>query len=326
MAAPFVTPTSATIAGISLERYRRATAQEVGEFGVLTATETADIAITPDARRLVTASTLQSDGLTADRYDGFWLYVCDGDQAGEVRRVLEGEFDAGDGSWLVDRPFSAPLEDGTTIELMNSLPAVRYGTVDGFREAINLAIEQLPLPDKVSVTIVDGQERYGLTGYPWPIKGVGDVYEPRADADDPYDRTMQGAVLERDGEAVTLALTGGFSTGTAPTFDIALIRPANTWIRSSGTWADSLVGLQDDADEAVYDVRTVVLKAVPIVLARMANLRPRGSAERAELLAEAERAGVTGALARWYGSLRGDGRQRVGATGGRHATWWWTRR
>lgn len=316
-------PVGSSTTGITLAQYRRSLADEVGRLAILMTTSTPSIATTPDALRQILASEMQADGQLPDSLDGCWVYVVDGAQAGAVRRILSGTYDSGDASILVDRPFAAALASGTEIEITDTLPAKRYGLTIGFREVINTALETLPVPDRVDIDIVANQLRYSLAGYAWPIKGLGGVYEPRASSDDPLIPTYQSVGLSFDADEPQLVLGSGFSTGTADEFTVELLRPATTWIRVGGSWIDSTTGLVNESDAALYDVKTVVVKAIPTAKERIARLYPLGSAERSELLGEAENDHTRGALARWYGRFGAGARvQRVGATGGRRGSWW----
>lgn len=310
MAAPLIVPSATAASGIRLSRYRRGLAPELGEHGVLTVSGTPSVSDTPDADRQVLCSGLVADGKLGTRYDGFWLYVCDGDEAGTVRQVLEGQYEGGFGSLLLDAQFTDPLASGTTIELCKTLPAVNHGTIPGLLDVINLALEELPVLDQITV-VSDGTQRISLVNYPWPIKRLAEVYEPTTDADERLCPTSKTWKLVNDADTPYVQLSCAFTVNDVITLDIH--RPANTWIRSSGVWGDSQTGLSSDADEALYDVATVVRQAMPHALRRMARLFPQTAPERKDLLGQAEDHEAKSVLTRFFGQFRGTGAQSAGA-------------
>lgn len=324
MPAPYILPavgdsgSSGSVAGYTLELYRRRLLRKIGRFALLTTTSTPLTTVTPDWLRQVLCAGIADDGKPMSRFNGFWLYVCDGAQAGEVRRVLDGQYHGGLGSLLLDRPFSAALASGTTIELSDTLPAVQHGEIDGAREVINEALETLPVIDVVSVSAVTNQREYSLV-YPWPVKVAPHVYAPLGASDVLAETSLRmlspGTVgFRQDADQSYVVLPHAYNTGQ--TFYLGLLRPADTWISVSGSWASSSVGLVNDSDRALYAPGSVVRAAAPLALGRLANLFPRGSNERAALLGEADTAMVKASISRFYNRFRGDGRQRVGAVGG----------
>lgn len=315
MPAPIIGPDAASsaVTGFSQTQYRRRLAEELGMLAVLTVSSTPSTGTTPDADRQVLCTGLQADGRPEGDLDGRWLYVVDGVQAGECRQVLAGAYDGPFGSFLVDRPFSAPLASGTEIELTDSIPARRYGLVTGARDVLNVALEELPVVDRIGVSAVTDQQRYTLTGYPWAIRRVVAVYEPRSDSDDDF-IPLRGWKLEQNASEPQLVLPATYQTGQTITVEVE--RPASTWISVDGTWASSTVGLVNEADKALYDVTTVVRQAVPIAKRRMAAMYPRGSKERNELLGEAQADAWAAALGKHFGRFRqGGGAVTVGARG-----------
>lgn len=317
MSAPYILPDApaTAVTGSTLTQYRRRLADELGMLAILTVSSTPSTGTTPDADRQVLAVGLQADGRPEDDLDGRWLYVVDGVQAGEVRQVLSGTYDGPFGSFLVDRPFSSPLASGTEIEITDTLPAARYGMVTGMLEVLNVALEELPVRDRVSLSAVTDQLRYTVTGLPFAVRKITNVYEPRLDADDPLVPLPAGWAYEQDASTPQLVLETAYATGKTLTLEIE--RPASTWISVAGTWASSSVGLANESDQALYDVITVVQQALPIAKRRMASLYPRGSKEREALRDEAQQDAWARTLSRFYGGFRqGSGAVTVGARGG----------
>lgn len=298
--------------GATLATYVDRLAETLGYYATGTITTQA---ASVDAERTLISDDLQSDQQPPEHADGLYVWIRNGAEALSPRKVVDGALDGSLGSLLVDRPYAAPLAVGTAF-CVAVLPGAKYQGAEGLVHILNLALEQLPVIDVVQMTAVANQTEYSLTGYSWPIKRVNRVFYPRTSTTGERRREVSrgywGFTNDADAPALSFASLP-FSAGD--TFEIELLRPANTWIKSGGTWGDS-TGLAAEADEALYDPKTVVAQARPIALQRMALLHPRGSKERMQLEDEAEAAQTTAALARWFGGFRGSGVQSVGASGG----------
>jgi hypothetical protein len=306
MPAPLVIPSSDTASGIALTRYR----EELGPLlGLFAATTVTSAAASLEATRTVLSSALASDAAKPDHWDGHFVYVRDGAQAGSQRRVIDGSFQGPQGALLVDYPFDAALAIGTTFEV-SVLPAGDWQGIKGLNDAINRALDTLPVVSRVAITS-DGLARVSLANYAWPIKGVRGVYDDISATDDTLIPTSQRWSFENDAEGPYVQLTTAYSSGTV--FYLELLRSARTRIRQNGAWGDSSTGLENEDDEALYDARTVALAALPIATARLARMAPRGSKQRAELQDEADRQQTDGNLTRFYQSFKGSGAQRAGA-------------
>ena len=309
MSYPLITPSvssSSTVTGVSLARYRNRLSKTLGYFATGTVTtRTSSL----EAEKFVIAATLKSDQVPPEHFDELFLYVTSGDQAGQQRRLVDGAFDGPNGALRVDAAFTAALAADTTFEIA-VVPAVRCLGIGGTNEAINWSLETLPIVDVVPV-VSDGTRRVTVSQYTWPVKGVQGVYRPISVSDERLCLTSQRATFVNDAESPYVQLDCAVTSGT--TFYLGLLRPASTRIQQNDVWGDSTSGLVNDSDAALYDEATVVTQARPEALRRMAMTHPRGSAQRNDILAEAEDAMRRAALSKWYGRFRESTALRVGA-------------
>lgn len=297
---------SSAALGTTQRAIRHILARECGYFGLgSVTTEASGI----EAERYAISSGYRSDWAKRDRFDGLYLFINGGDDVGVQRKLVNGDFDGPLGAFKVDYPYAGILQQGTSFEI-SVLPAEDYLGVGGLNTAIDLALDTLGVLDHVLLTS-DGTRRLSLAGYQWPIRGVQNVYNTLSATDDSLRSIGTRASFVNDAEGPYLQLMGAFADGVTVTAE--LIRPASSWIRQSGGWGPSTTGLTNDSDATVYDATTVVRMAKPIALEYLAQLQPRGSAERNEIMGEARDERATAALVRWHSSFRGTGVQRVGA-------------
>lgn len=304
--------------GDSLATIRGRLAETLGHHGVGTVTTLA-AGLEADKRLISTA--YQSDQLPPESLDGLFVHIRDGAEARSSRRIVNGSFDGPLGALVVDRPYAAPLAEATVFEV-SVLPGEKYQGIEGLRPIINLALEELPVIDLVSITITStggvADTQYSLASYAWPIKAVGRVFYPRTSTTSERRREIprgQWELVLNAHEPILSFTSLPASVGQA--VEVELHRPADTWIKTGGTWGSSTTGLVLDADQCLYDAATVVRQARPIALQRLALVHERGSKARERLEEEAAEARVTAALSRLYGRYRGNGAQRIGAIGGR---------
>jgi hypothetical protein len=228
---------------------------------------------------------------------------------------MNGAFDGPLGAFPVDYPYDDPIGVGTFIEV-GVLPAEKYLGVEGANHILNLSLEQLGLIDYVPLTVVADQSQYSFVGYPWPVKGIADVVYPRTSTTNEARQAISRSSWSfvNDGASPVISF-GSVPASAGDVLDVGLLRPASTIIKTSGAWGDSTTGLVYEDDECLYDAKTVIAQARPIALERLAQMYQPGTKERASYEVQAEMASVGGAIARFYGSFRGNGRQRVGASG-----------
>lgn len=318
MPIPLIAPDSSAAAGVSLTTYTHRLARTLGYFASGTVTT---LAASLEAERYVISSSMRSDMLPPEHWDGLFLSVLSGDQAGEARRLINGGYEGTNGVLTVDYPFDAALEVGDTF-MVAVLPMAPYQGMTGLREIVNEALELLPVIDFVSLTVTaddDGvkETQYSLAGYPWPVRSVRAVYYPRTSTTTERRREMPKCwAFEQNAESPVLAFRS-LPADVGQAVEIQVVRPAHTRICQAGIWGDSLTGLVDPDDGALYDPLTVLKQARPIALRRMALLYPPDSKERMKLESQADGEEFAAAVSRFFGGFRANGAQKVRGTGGR---------
>lgn len=250
---PIIGPSvaAAAVTGFSLTQYRRRLAEELGMLAVLTVSSTASTSVTPDAARQLLVTALAADQVPENNFDGYYVYVNDGTQAGETRRVLEGSFDGPIGSLLLDRPFSAPLASGSEVELTSPLGGGRYLAIKGLNECVNEALARIWTVGRLSVT-GNGTYEYSLSAYPWitdsdQIRAVDDgLY---FGSNRPVDRSPLPYRVVQNGASRTLVTTYKYSS--ADTFYVEVFVRGDRLVSDGSTWAyQTTPGLQTDAYQA----------------------------------------------------------------------------
>lgn len=292
---PIIGPaTASTATGVTREAYRRRLADELGSLAVLTVSSTASTSVTPDAARQVLVTALTVDQVPESNFDGYYVYVNDGTQAGETRRVLEGSFDGPIGSLLLDRPFSAALASGSEIELSSPLGGGRYLAVKGLNECVNEALARIWTVGRISVT-GNGTYEYSLAAYPWitdsdQIRALDDSIYYQTNR--PADRSMLPFRVVQNGATRTLVTQYKYTS--ADTFYMEVFVRGDRLVSDGSTWAyQTAPGLQNDAYQAA--VPEDVCVAFAMVKALQAHRRvlladPRTDKQtRRELLIENER-------------------------------------
>ena len=125
---PIIGPASSSSAtGATRATLRRRLAEELGMYGSYTVSSTPSASVTPDAARQVLVTALGADQVPESYFDGSYLYVADGTQAGETRKILEGSYDGPIGSLLLDRPVVGLLIDRVPFEELSQ--AFDFGVV-----------------------------------------------------------------------------------------------------------------------------------------------------------------------------------------------------
>lgn len=260
MPVPIVFPSASVGAGVTRRVIRRDIADQIGEYALCTVSAQASPAAAVEPERWVFLTELESDGLDFARLDGFWLYVATGDQAGQVRRVLEGQYHGDVGALQVDRPFADVLADGTEVELTDSLPGGRIGTTKGINECINEGLARVLVEARLALT-GNGTRSINLADYSGFLKagdqinGLYDTLWFGSSSDEPYELSGHGARVQTDGG--TLTLITDYTYGTDTSFQAAVIRPGHTLVYSGGAWGNSTVGLQADDHAAAVPLHWI---------------------------------------------------------------------
>lgn len=262
----------------SLAHLRRLLSERLGGFDLITTTTLQD-----------NNGKVQSDDIIGlddtSAFDGIWVLPTLGDQAGEQRRASSGTYDADEGSFLVSRNFSGALAAGTLVELHSALPAARSFRIPGLREVLNQALSHMWTRQRLDFPSSD-TEFFDLTDYQW-LKSKGQVtrvFRPSDTNGDyrPYEVTPAYSFQY---DADDPFIQGPMVTETGWKFEVN--RPANTWIKHGGSWADSTAGLQDDDDECALPPQAVIPVALYFAWEAMSRVPWEDSRRKAEYEARA---------------------------------------
>jgi hypothetical protein len=270
---------STTSSGVAQTDYRRALATRVHRFTVETVSQTPS---GPDAARMVACDGFRGPDDGSNPYAGGFLYVVTGGRAGEQRRVRREGYWPEDGILTLDRPFSAPLAATDEVEWHEILPPIRTGSGGrrDFRTIINRALATLRMPQRITVPGANATYRFNLSTYPWLSaeaqlgQVLGQQYLATAD---PWPLPGGGA-LRFDADATYLITGAPVATGTD--FSIDLFRPRASWVRSAGTWANSVTGLVSEADAATAAVHEVELVGLYWCYDALLSATPHDDRER----------------------------------------------
>lgn len=269
-----------------------------------------------DAARRIVSSDLASVNLAgtaseapSSAYQNEWAYV---PSTAEQRRmvkngysgynaassVLTGQNASADayivGRLTLDRALATALAGNTTVETYSRFPAQSNEDMPGLHWAIGEALSVMHWPFKVAITATDSTRRYDMTSLASWFKRPEQLI--RVFGPDPNNGdgppTMSGRPwIEPDGEKLYLHVPEQLNAGQI--FYAQVRRPAKTWIKVAGTWANSTVGLVNETDEALPDVDRVTAVAYWHLCLRMSRKGPKP--QQAEWAAEEKQAAADAA-------------------------------
>lgn len=222
-----------------------------GRFVVNTTTTAASDLVSFTCSALVSAN---ATGGNLFQHSWGYLNATTGANLAAQRAILSpGGYDADNGSFTVARSYTTTVTSGIGFEVSTKLPAVtdELGTL-GIREIINDVMLSMPPLDLLPVSGATSQSAYDVTTtYPWLTdkSQILGIYFQASGDDYPRETGYSWDWLY-DADAPRLLLPGEpFNTGE--TFYLKAYRPAQTWIKTGGTWAADTDGLQNDTDEAL---------------------------------------------------------------------------
>ena len=235
-------------------------AGQIGRFQTFTVSSTAT---SGEGSRLVLVDELADDDVEDDEFRDGWLYVMDGEQAGAQRRILQSEGYVGPiGGLLLSRPFSSPLQPGTTVAVTSPLPVVSSRGVKGLVTLDEESLKRLRVDARIMFT-GDGSHRVNLGAYPW-INGTqwtDGIYDYRGEtADRPSRRSAAEYDITVDGATSTLELARAY--GPSDQFSLKVFAPADLLLFDGTAWGYSTSGLADDTCQAAAPVRQVTTVAM----------------------------------------------------------------
>jgi hypothetical protein len=232
----------------------------------------------------ITVPSLVSGDANASptRYGGRWAYLASGLGAGQTRRVRANSFVAASGMLSVDPPWTTVPSGGDRVELYGFFPPTpQVGEDTSYLGLLNAALRRLVAPDRVGIAITTSQE-YSLTTLPWLDRDerLVAIWEPGVlPSSLPIPADWRRPRLRLDAESPVLELAVPFASATGA-LRLDVLRPADTWIKTAGVWAESTTGLVNETDEAlpsVEDVEAEALAEAYFSLMSRSPARPNGA-------------------------------------------------
>lgn len=242
----------------TLTVYRRKLAQELGLFGIFTATG-------GSTTTLVCGNAFGSTELPTDALAYAWILVPSiTASAARQRRVKKAGLDGTTATITVDGSFASAVANGTIFEVHCRLPGVRdaeatesISTMLGVHECINLALRHLLVVDDAqTISLVTAQRDYSLSSLTYLDRPERLLDVRQLDATGAsYVSTWRTWEFRESAAGSVLHFPSPFRFASGSySAKLVTLRPADTLI--SG--ASSSVGLIDEGDTAVPDVNSVV--------------------------------------------------------------------
>lgn len=256
--------------GTSLLTYRRDFQAQLGRFVVNTTSTAASDLVS------FTCASLVSSNASSSTFQGAWAYLnasTGANLAGQRQIATTSGYDADNGAFTVARAFSTSVASGVGFEISTRLPAITddLGMI-GAREIINDVLLTIPPIDLLPVTGVTNQSAYDVTTtYPWLLDkwSILGIYFQDTGDDYPKPTGMAWDWLYDADSPKLLLPSEPFTTGQ--TFYLKAHRPAQTWVKTSGTWAADTDGLNNDSDEALPLRQVVRAMALSVAYRMLGN-------------------------------------------------------
>lgn len=246
----------------SLMNCRRMLGRKLGSLQVITTSADGNT----DGSTLVCRAL--ANQIDPNRYRSWWLMPTDGVSAGEIRSLGEGAVNVSSGQVALTPPMLSQIVSGTQVELHRLLPPdEEVGPVLGLRQALNLALAELWVLDRLAVV------GSGTTNI--DISALGDwldadatyaLYGPTSANTTP---TPFGPYAVRSDASVTSMDVVGLASGAST--NLELTRPGDTYIRVGGVWQDQQQGLVNDADECLFQPQFLTEIALAYCYDALAN-------------------------------------------------------
>lgn len=225
-------------------------------------------------------------GVTSNMYEGRWIYHRQGGRQRKVQAYVPGT-----GALTITPAWTAPTP-GDTVEFTGLFPCIPAPAAEtDYRTLLNRALGRMAMNVEVEVAIVAFQDTYPMTAFPSldrPERLRG-VREPSPfPGRQPVDSMWRGWEAVPDPPTMSLRAKSVFGVSTG-NIEVEWTRPASTWIKVAGTWAESAVGLVNESDEAQPAIEEILpfalVEALNVLIARTPG---RPNAEWARMLKDAE--------------------------------------
>ncbi len=219
--------------------------------------------VSASAANTVTITNLASSytGTSSSQMNGAWLYHLASNGATQQRYVTTGGWSPTTGVLTLELGWTSLPAVNDQIKVTHLFPCIESVAVaTSYRTLINLGLGKLLVPDRVSVSLTDAETASLATWAAWLDRPerLRRVLEPPVSGTRPVSAGWRNPELVLDGQTPSLEIDAPF-TGT---LTLEVLRPANTWIAVSSSWAESTVGLTNDSDQAAVSVEDAVTVAL----------------------------------------------------------------
>jgi hypothetical protein len=261
---------------------RRMLGRRLGSLQVATTTSDGE----PGGTTVI--STGLSTVLDSNRYRGWWAMPTDGVSNGQIRVVGETALNPLDGTMLFSPSFTSQIVAGTEVEFSKLLPHDELGGLLGLHQALNLALAECWVMDRLALVGVANQATYD-------ISALGDWLDPESISEF-YGPVLSSSIrvapwggfaARQDGGVINLDVPPGLSGGAAMALE--LTRPADTVIKINGVWTDQQQGFQNDTDECLLQPAFLVEVALAHCWESLAQTTTGAAAARYAVKAEDQR-------------------------------------
>lgn len=291
MSGPIIVPVGVAASGTgpTFRDYYLDLADELGFLHVTTVTATAT---NNEAARTVLLGEMGDDEWPEEVFGSYWVYVLDGAQMGQQRRIMARGYLGDEQAMLLNRGFAAPLVSGTSVAVTWPLPIARSLAVDGCKTFVNDGLNRIRVGARLALE-GSGSTTTSLVAYPWlrDIAQTTGLYD-RTDGTSSTDAAIQtwGRYdIEADGAGVNLVTDWPYADGTP--FQLGVIAPADRLIYDGSAWGYATTpGLVNDTDQAVPPLEWVrnfgMVKALQFLELRFEQDMSLSDAKRERLLAQ----------------------------------------
>ena len=227
----------------SLKSCRRMLARRLGSLVVATTTADGNDSGTSFVSSTVATVT------DPNRYRGWWVMPTDGVSNGDIRTLGDNALNALTGQIVVILPFTSKIYSGTQVEMHKLLPPEERGGHLGLREALNLALGECWVLDRLSLAGLANTVTYDLSTFgDWmDASAVREVYSSAVAGE--YALPFGPYLAHNDANLVNLDVTG---LGAGGTVNVELTRPGDTYMKVNGVWTDNQRGFVNDTDESLF--------------------------------------------------------------------------
>lgn len=150
------------------------------------------------------------------------------------------------------QPLSAALAASLAVEIHSVMAPLPDERGRGLHAVINRTVRNLVFRDRIAITTVADALTYDLSAYPWLTSDsqLIMVSDSETTAGVEPSALRRGGEIRMDGHIPYLVID---AEPSGATFFVDVWRPVGSWVRVSGTWGHSSVGLVNETDAVSVD-------------------------------------------------------------------------